>query len=127
MQKRVDQGVSIACDFKRFVEELERFPFVEALRKAMDCDGHSLGEIVQCGRFRILLEYLLTERGIRYGNLPKAMLIFHSYPGENRTAFEEQLRESIEYLGAQRPGVHFTIAEEFQRASSPWRGKSVDA
>ena len=114
LQKRVNQGVTIACDFKRFIDELERFPFAGDLRKALACDGHSLDELVRYGHFRVLLEYLLTERGINYGNLPKAMLLFHSYPGESRTAFEEQLWESLEYLGADRPGVHFTISEEHQ-------------
>ncbi len=114
LQNRVNQGVSIACDFKHFVDELERFPFVGDLRKALTGDGHSLDELLRYGRFRTLLEYLLTERGINYGNLPKAMLLFHSYPEENRTAFEEQLIESVEYLGADRVGVHFTIGEEHQ-------------
>ncbi len=35
LQKRMDQGVSIACDFKRFVDELHRFPFVNDLRQAL--------------------------------------------------------------------------------------------
>ncbi len=39
LQKRMDQGVSIACDFKRFVDELDRFPFVHNLREALACDG----------------------------------------------------------------------------------------
>ncbi|MDR3556686.1 MAG: DUF4301 family protein [Syntrophobacteraceae bacterium] len=112
LQKRVNQGVSIACDFKRFIDELERFPFIGDLRKALVCDGHSLEELLRTGRFRTLLEYLLTQRGTNYGNLPKAMLLFHSYPGENRTAFEEQLGESPEYLGSDRSSVHFTIAED---------------
>ena len=114
LQRRVGQGVSIACDFKRFVDELEKFPFAGELRKVMASDGHSLDEVVRSGCFRILLEYLLTERGINYGYLPKGMLPFHSYPEENRTAFEEQVRESIEYLGSERQGVHFTIPEERQ-------------
>jgi hypothetical protein len=114
LRKRVEQGVSIACDFKRFVDELERFPFVGELRNALAGNGHGLQEVIQAGRFRMLLEYLLTERGINYGNLPKAMLLFHAYPAENRTAFEEQLRESLDYLGTDRPGVHFTITPAHQ-------------
>ena len=116
LQKRMDQGVSIACDFKRFVDEIDRFPFVHNLREVLACDGYILDEIVRDGHFRILLEYLLTERGLSYGNLPKALLLFHSYPEEHRTAFEEQLAESVTYLGADsgKCSLHFTIPEEHE-------------
>jgi hypothetical protein len=116
LQKRMDQGGSIACDFKRFIDELNRFPFVNNLREVLACDGYILDEIVRDGHFRILLEYLLTPRGLSYGNLPKAMLLFHSYPDEHRTAFEEQLAESGTYLGANsgKCSLHFTIPEEHE-------------
>src|SRR5208337_4221189 len=91
LQKRMDQGVSIACDFKRFVDNLDRFPFAHSLKESLACEEHILDHIVRDGHFRILLEYLLTAKGLSYGNLPKAMLLFHSYPEGHRTAFEEQL------------------------------------
>ena len=116
LEKRVCQGVSIACDFKRFVDELPRFAFVHSLREVLAYDGYSLEELVEECRFRTLLEYLLTERGLGCGTLPKAMLQFHSYPDEHRTAFEEQLAESVRYLGAEsgKCRLHFTIPEEHE-------------
>jgi hypothetical protein len=116
LQIRLAQGVSIACDFKRFVDHLHEFAFVHSLRQVLDDDGYSLDDIVRHGRFRVLLEYLLTERGLGYGSLPKAMLQFHSYPEEQRTAFEEQLAESIMYLGTdgRKCTLHFTIPEEHE-------------
>jgi hypothetical protein len=118
LQKRLDQGVSIACDFKRFVDELDRFPFVHSLKDALACDGYLLEEVVRLGQYRLLLEYLLTDSGLGYGSLPKAMLVFHSYPEEHRTAFEEQLAESAAYLGSHdgRLGLHFTIAQEHEKS-----------
>lgn len=115
-QRRLEQGVSIACEFKRFVDELHRFPFAPKLREILAFDGHSLDEVIRSGRFETLLEYLLTERGLSYGNLPKGMLPFHSYPDECRTAFEEQLAESVTYLGPNNGKVklHFTIPEEHE-------------
>ena len=120
LQKKVDQGVSIACDFKRFVDELDKFPFVHSLRQVLAYDGYILDDIVRDGHFRILLEYLLTERGLGYGSLPKAMLLFHSYPEEHRTAFEEQLAESVMYLGADSGNcsLHFTISGGARRQAS---------
>jgi len=117
LQKRLEQGVSIAWDFKRFIDRLDSFPFVRDLEEALACDGHLLHEVVREGRFRLLLEYLLTDRGLGYGNLPKAMLVFHSYPKERRTAFEEQVAESVAYLGGDggRLSLHFTIAGEHDK------------
>ncbi|MGA2400481.1 MAG: DUF4301 family protein, partial [Syntrophobacteraceae bacterium] len=114
LQKRVRQGVSIACDCKRFVDELHKFAFVHSLRQVLACDGYILDDMVRGGHFRTLLEYLLTGTGLDYGNLPKAMIPFHTYPEEHRTAFEEQLAESVMYLGAEngRCRLHFTIPEE---------------
>jgi hypothetical protein len=117
LQKRLDQGVSIACDFKRFIDQLHNFPFVGHLEQTLACDGHLLHEVVRDGRYSMLLEYLLTDRGLGYGNLPKAMLVFHSYPEEHRTAFEEQIAESAAYLCGDdgRLRLHFTIAEEHEK------------
>ena len=115
-QIRLDQGVSIACDLKRFVDHLHKFPFVHSLRHVLADDGYDLDIIVRESRFDVLLEYLLTGRGLGYGSMPKAMLPFHSYPEEQRTAFEEQLAESAFYLGihGSKCSVHFTIPEEHE-------------
>jgi hypothetical protein len=112
LQKRVNQGVNFACDFKHFLDELDRFPFASDLEKTLARAGYSPGELVRSGRFATLLEYLLTQTGMNYRNLPKALLPFHSYSGETRTAFEEQLHESMGYLGIDNAGVHFTIPEQ---------------
>ncbi len=116
LNTKLAQGVAIACDFKRFIDHLHEFPFVHSLRQVLAYDGFSLDDIVRDGRFRLLLEYFLTERGLGYASLPKAMLQFHSYPGEQRTAFEEQLAESVMFMGADNGEctLHFTISQEHE-------------
>jgi hypothetical protein len=116
LQIRLAQGVSIACDFKRFVDRLHEFPFVHSLSQVLADDGYDLDDLRRDGPFQILLEYLLTDIGLGYGCLPKAMLLFHSYPEEQRTAFEEQLAESAMYLGTKggKCSVHFTVPEEHE-------------
>ncbi|MEM5787265.1 MAG: DUF4301 family protein, partial [Syntrophobacteraceae bacterium] len=112
LYKRVDQEVAIACDFLRFLDGLNRFAFVDDLRSNVEQDGLSLDEMVREGQYRAILEYLLTKRGLNYGCLPKALLKFHSYGDEQRTAFEEQLAESVKYLGRRRCKLHFTAPED---------------
>lgn len=62
-----------------------------------------------------LLEGILSEKGMNYGWLPKALIHFHAYPeGEVRTAFEEHLVEAASYIrdagGTCR--LHVTLSEE---------------
>jgi hypothetical protein len=116
--KKVEQGVAVACDFVRFMEGLRKFAFVDDLIASLAQDGLDLDEIVSGCQYRLLLDYLLTDRGLGYGVLPKALLKFHAYPEqkESRTAFEEQLVESVTYLGAEggKCRLHFTIPVEFE-------------
>lgn len=115
--KRVRQEVAIACDFVRFLEGLNQFPFIDDLRDTLAQDGLELEDVVREGKFRTLLEYLLTKRGMNYGCLPKALLKFHSYPDECRTAFAEQLVESVMYLG-KTCRLHFTVPREHEAGFS---------
>ena len=114
LHRRAGQGVALACYFLRFLEDLHKFAFFEDLEGVLRKDGHWFGGLVEDGQFYVLLEYLLTSRGLNYGFLPKALLKFHRYEGERRTAFEEQLVESIDYLCDDKGflRVHFTVPPE---------------
>jgi len=67
---------------------------------------------VRRGNYRPLLEVLLTPEGLDYGNLPKALIPFHRYESESRTALEEHLVEGRLYLreGKGPSRFHFTVA-----------------
>lgn len=116
LHRRAGQGVAVAYDFLNFLEGLYLFPFVSDLEKVLADDGFSLPSLVRKHEYRTILEYLLTERGLDYANLPKGLLRFHRYPDECRTAFEEHLAESAFYMG-KRSGkcqVHFTVSHEHE-------------
>jgi len=99
------------------VDSIHLFPFSEDLECCLRKDGLSLGRIMNEGRFHLLLDYLLTGRGLNYGCLPKGLIKFHRYAGERRTAFEEHLVESIHYArnGSAVCNLHFTVPPEFDR------------
>lgn len=111
---RVEQGVAIACDFLKFVDGLRCLALKEDLEEALARDGWSLANLAQQGQFRLILEYLLMSRGLDYAALPKALLKFHRYPSERRTALEEHLVESAQYLagGGGPCEIHFTVSPE---------------
>jgi hypothetical protein len=68
--------------------------------------------------FRTMLEYLLTGKGLNYGNLPKGLLSFHAYKGSYRTPFEEHLVEGAHYARDNQNVVrlHFTVSPEHETA-----------
>ncbi len=48
-------------------------------------------------RYERVLNSLLTEKGLAYGTKPKALIPFHKYNDEVRTAFAEHLAEGAKY------------------------------
>ncbi|MEI7672447.1 MAG: DUF4301 family protein, partial [Deltaproteobacteria bacterium] len=58
----------------------------------------------------------LTEEGLNYGSLPKALLKFHAYPEGSRTALEEHLVEAALYARDANnvSRVHFTVSREHE-------------
>ncbi len=91
---------------KTFTENIEKFAFYEQL-KAITPE-QAPGK---------LIENLLSEKGLNYGNLPKGLLAFHKYNGKTRTPFEEHLVEAAAYCAGSKgiAKVHFTISPEHKK------------
>jgi hypothetical protein len=115
-QKAAD-GDATARDFFQFIERIRLFPFYADLKEIMARDGLSLHEIIDQGQFKILLQYLLTDRGLNYASLPKGLLKFHCYFDGCRTSFEEHLCEGAHFLGDQEGPcrIHFTVSPEHEQ------------
>ena len=65
--------------------------------------------------FEKILNYLLTENGLNYGNLPKGLLKFHKYKTGERTPSEEHLAEGAMYAKTgNNVFIHFTVSPEHQ-------------
>lgn len=113
---KVEQGVSVACDFVRFLEEFHKFPFKTDFEQVLARDGCSIRELFQHSQYWKFLEYLLTSRGLNYGFLPKALIKFHRYASECRTALEEHLVDASGYLGNSNESckIHFTVSPEHE-------------
>lgn len=60
-----------------------------------------------------IIKYLITDSGLNYGNLPKALLQFHKYNDFNRTALAEHLIEGAQYAKSNgMVNIHFTVSPE---------------
>ena len=97
-----------------FFKHLERFAFYKDLKQSMSRDGLDIAVCSKKGDFDTILDYLLTSKGLNYGNLPKGLLKFHHYGTFSRTATGEHLVEGSNYCAnrAKQVNMHFTVSPE---------------
>jgi hypothetical protein len=92
---------------------LDDFAFYEDLKAALAHDGFDLGQLRAQNDRQTVLTYLLTEKGLDYGSLPKGLLKFHNYHDGPRTPVEEHLVEGAAYANADgQVRLHFTVSPE---------------
>lgn len=64
-----------------------------------------------------LVECLISDAGLNYGNLPKGLIAFHKYADGAKTPVEEHLSEGALYAkSGNEVYVHFTISPEHRHA-----------
>ncbi|HBL26073.1 MAG TPA: DUF4301 domain-containing protein [Acidobacteria bacterium] len=107
-----DRPAEPSAEVRSFLAQLPRFAFTESLAGAMRREGLDLDECLHRGDHRSVLTFLLTDRGLGYAELPKALLEFHRSPEGPRTPLEEHLIEAADHArdahGACR--LHLTVS-----------------
>jgi hypothetical protein len=102
---------------KKFFENIAHFAFCKALDAAcLANEGKTVAELAGEGKYKTVAATLLESRGLNYGQLPKGLLLFHSYPQGARTALEEHLAEGAMYAKnkAGEVNLHFTVSPEHE-------------
>lgn len=99
------------------LDNLESFAFYDELESIIGASGISIEEHMEAGNYTTVVNYILTEIGLNYANLPKALIKFHIYPEQERAsryAIEEHFVESAYYAqeSGSRVNLHFTISLE---------------
>ncbi|MDR0864006.1 MAG: DUF4301 family protein [Candidatus Symbiothrix sp.] len=100
---------------KTFFDKIHDFAFYETLDKyCISNEGKSADQLIASGSYKSVVENLLSAKGLNYGQLPKGLILFHSYPEGPRTAMEEHLVEGALYACNQsrQVNVHFTVSPE---------------
>jgi len=101
---------------KKFFEHIHDFAFYPDLNEKCKANvGEDVDAILAKGDYKSVVGNLLLPNGLNYGQLPKGLLKFHSYPEGARTPVEEHLVEAALYATSHgRADVHFTVSPEHQ-------------
>lgn len=104
-----------ATDFERaYFDNIHKFAFFPALDDACQVIyGEGADGLVAQGKYKEVVNAMLSEDGLNYGQLPKGLLQFHTYDDEARTPLEEHLVEAALYASSDgKADVHFTVSTE---------------
>lgn len=99
----------------KFFGEINKFAFYDALNaKCLENEEKDIPALLAAGEYKAIVSNLLDAKGLNYGQLPKGLLLFHTYPGKVRTAMEEHLAEGAMYAknNAGEVNIHFTVSPE---------------
>ncbi|MCX5838592.1 MAG: DUF4301 family protein, partial [Deltaproteobacteria bacterium] len=97
-----------------FTADLKKYAFFPDLRTVIAAKGRDIDALLANREEAAVLRFILTEEGLNYGLLPKALLKFHAYPEGCRTALEEHLVEAALYArdAGNISRLHFTVSRE---------------
>ncbi len=100
---------------KQFISRIKEFAFYEALQDSLP-QGTTIESLIEAGEYGTILQYVLTEKGLDYGSLPKGLLFFHKYDEGSRTPLEEHLVEAAHYSKGKGDiaRLHFTASPEHE-------------
>ncbi|NSW45277.1 MAG: DUF4301 family protein [Bacteroidales bacterium] len=98
---------------QQVIEHIEKFAFYNVLKKLLSEAGFEIKKVDA----KKLVEFILTHKGLNYGMLPKALILFHRYSDGDRTSLEEHLVEGALYAYSNKKVyLHFTVSPEHRTA-----------
>ena len=111
-----DGDISKNAFIQKFMNNIEKFAFYDDLDIVLKVRGSSIAQSLDSKNYKGILEALLFDEGLGYGNLPKGLLRFHSYSDGRRTPAHEHLIEGIQYAVGKGNTVkiHFTVSPEHE-------------
>lgn len=108
-ETEAEEGSPVA----KILYNLDKLAFIDELNDtAMRLYGMTAGDLLEAGRQKDIINAIISEEGMNYGNLPKALLTFHKYAdGSVRTPLEEHLAEGAQTAATGgKVNLHFTVS-----------------
>lgn len=106
-------------------KNIHRFAFYNLLTEKLKNLGYSINEVDA----KQLIKTIIGESGLNYGNLPKALLLFHQYETKARTSLEEHMVEGALYSISKENKVflHFTVSPEHKQGFEKVVSENISA
>ncbi len=113
-----EQAPKPGSDVDNVIRNIEKFAFFHALNETcIRLHGVDAMQLRAEGKNKELIAAIIQESGLNYGQLPKGLLLFHSYGQTARTPIEEQIAEGA--ASAATPGgtlnLHFTVSPDHRK------------
>ncbi len=105
-------------DVAQVIDRIADFAFFPELNAVcLAAYGKSVAELKAEGKCKEIISAIILGTGLNYGQLPKGLLLFHSYGSGARTPLEEQIAEGA--ATAVRPRgtlhLHFTVSPDHRK------------
>ena len=99
---------------KTFFDNVVKFAFYPALNAMCEKnEGKNIEALMGEGNYKAVVANLLAAKGLNDGQLPKGLLLFHSYEDGARTPLEEHLVEGALYADSKgMVHIHYTVSPE---------------
>jgi hypothetical protein len=106
-----DQGFNSVWYLTNHIDDIA---FYSELSLRLERNGLNLRDLIDHQDYNTIIDHILTEKGLDYSNLPKALIRFHDYPEGSRTSAEEHMVEAAAYASnsSKVARLHFTISPE---------------
>jgi hypothetical protein len=113
---------------KNFFQNIPHFAFYNDLNDiCLKNNQKDINQLLSEKAYKTVVKNLLDKEGLNYGNLPKGLLKFHSYPDGSRTPLEEHLVEGALYTNSQnKVSIHFTVSNEHRELFSQHVNEVID-
>ncbi len=92
-----------------FFDKIKKFAFYGDLKAELEKNRYSIDALVEQKDYTTIVKALLQPYALNYGNLPKGLIKFHTYPDGARTAFEEHIVEGAQYTRMPNGDVHIHL------------------
>jgi hypothetical protein len=117
-------------DVAKVAENIDQFAFIDDLNaKLQQLYGADAKTLIANGETKKVISAIIKSEGLNYGNLPKALLKFHSYSNSKRTPLEEHLSEGAQTAASVNGivNVHFTVSADHVDKFNETIAKAVPA
>lgn len=111
-----------------FFDNIKKFAFFEDLENILATQGYNYEQVIEEGKFDLIVHLVLDKEGLNLHAKPKALLPFHKYTDGYRTALEEHIIEGIQYAKDNNGvNIHFTISPEHEQMFNELLNRILDS